>query len=105
MLEFSLSDEPKGSVYERCYIIGSQNDPFKDICAAFARIFHAKGIVSSPEAKSITLAETSDLASRIWRVISSSVLVKNERAVKLGYKATQPSWLESVHEAFEGYDI
>lgn len=105
MLDFSLSDEPKGSVYERCYILGTRNDQAKDVLAAYARTLHAKGVVPSSEAKSVTLEESGDPSHPFWKVLGGSILFKNERATKLGFKVTQPSWLDSFDEIFDGYEV
>jgi nucleoside-diphosphate-sugar epimerase len=43
--------EPTGSLYSRFYIVTSQETAWKDASNAFAKLFHAQGVVSSPEAK------------------------------------------------------
>ena len=85
--------EPTGSVYSRFYILSSQETTWKETSNAFAKLFHAQGIVATPEARGVPQAEagTGELPHLLQGAI---MLLKNDRAKRLGWKPVQPSLLE-----------
>lgn len=87
------SPEPTGSIYSRFYIVTSQETSWKDTGNAFAKLFHAQGIVSSPEAKSVPFGQAGngELAHLLQ---PSSMLLRNDRARRLGYKPVKEGLLE-----------
>jgi nucleoside-diphosphate-sugar epimerase len=85
MLDLALKEEkPNGSVYERCYIIGGQEVAWKEVAEIFARVFHARGLVASPEPKSVELSDAGE--GEIPMLMASSVKFISPRAEALGYK-------------------
>ncbi|KAI1611505.1 hypothetical protein EDD36DRAFT_420456 [Exophiala viscosa] len=80
-------DSPQGSVYERCFIIGGQEMPWKTASGAFARSLHAEGVISSPEAKSVKLEEAG--AGELPMLMASNMPFVSPRAQRLGYKHEQ----------------
>ena len=91
--------EPKGSVYSRFYIATSQDTTWKDTSSAFAKLLHAQGVVSSPEARSVPLAEAG--SGELPHLLQAgSMLLKNDRAKRLGWNPVQKGVLEYLeHEA------
>jgi nucleoside-diphosphate-sugar epimerase len=89
--------EPTGSVYSRFYIITSQELTWKETSTAFAKLFHAQGIVSSPEAKSVPLAEagSGELPDLLQ---GGSMLLKNDRAKRLGWKPVKEGLVEFLED-------
>ncbi|KAE9365195.1 NAD(P)-binding protein, partial [Stipitochalara longipes BDJ] len=93
VLDESLkTDTPKESVYARCYIASSQSTPWKLVSPAFARLLHAQGIVDSPEARSVPLEEAGE--GELPNLQAGSMLFKNERAKRLGFKPVKEDVLE-----------
>ncbi|KAI9860986.1 MAG: hypothetical protein M1824_002752 [Vezdaea acicularis] len=90
VLELSLSDEPKGSVYSRCFIVGSQNDSWKTACTAFAKQLHAKGVISSPIPKSFAYGEAGG-GELVDLLMPGNMYFKTDRATRLGFKPVHPS--------------
>lgn len=91
--EAMQNPEPKGSVYSRFYIITSQATTWIDTSNAFARLLHAQGVVSSPEAKSVPLAEAG--SGELPHLLQgASMLLENDRAKRLGYKPLKEGLLE-----------
>jgi nucleoside-diphosphate-sugar epimerase len=85
VLEQALRDEqPQGSVYERCFLIGAHHIPWKDAAEAFARRLHADGVVSSPEARSVSLEEA--LGGELPMLMASDMKFVSRRAERLGYR-------------------
>ena len=94
VLEEALKNpEPTGSIYSRFFIVTSQETTWKETSNAFARLFHVQGNISSPEAKSVPFggAGNGELAHLLQ---PSSMLLKNDRARRLGYKPVKEGLLE-----------
>lgn len=92
--------EPSGSVYSRLYIVSSQETSWKETSTAFAKLLHAQGVVSSPEAKSVPLAEAG--SGELPHLLQgASMLLKNDRAKRLGYKPVKESLLEYLGNELE----
>lgn len=93
MLEEALkTDEPEGSPYSRCYIATSQTSTWKETGNAFAKLLHAQGVVSSPEAKSVKLEDAGE--GELPNLQGASMLLKNDRARRLGFKPVKEGVLE-----------
>jgi hypothetical protein len=102
VLDLSMKeDTPQGCVYERCYIIGANENRWKDVSAIFAQNLHSRGIISSPEAKSVTLEGSG--GGEISDLMASDMFLKYDRAKKLGYKPTQQSLVEHLKTVFDGH--
>lgn len=86
-----LSQEPsapQGSQYERTFFIGGPDIAWKEVSQAFAKAFHAKGIIASADTRSVSLAEAGEPG--IQGIMSREMLFVGPRAQRLGYKYTQP---------------
>jgi hypothetical protein len=93
MLALALSEStPQGSVYERCYLIGGKEMNWKEASNGFARVFHAKGIVPSPEAKSVRREEAGE--GEIPFLMASDMRFVSKRAERLGYKNDEMDLLQ-----------
>ncbi len=98
----AMTKEPEDSPYKRVYIIGSNNDNWKDISTVYARGFHALGVISSPEPKSIRLEDAGE--GEIANLMGANMTVKCDRAIKVGFKPTHPTLLEYAEEALKFFD-
>lgn len=87
---------PQGSPYERTYVIGGTDIPWKDVSDIFAKAFHAKGIIGSPEARSVTLEEAGE--GEIPMLMSHDMRFIGPRAERLGYKYEEPDLLTWVKD-------
>lgn len=93
LLELALrGDSQKESVYERCFLIGGQEVPWKATSEAFARSLHAEGVISSPEARSVTL-ETAG-GGELPMLMASNIRFVSPRSQRLGYKHEEVSLKE-----------
>jgi hypothetical protein len=92
-------DTPQGSVYERCYIIGANEDKWKDVSAAFAENLYARGVISSPKPRGVT--QEASGGGELSGLMASDMLLKYDRATKLGYNPTHESLLEHLETVFE----
>jgi hypothetical protein len=102
VLDMAMTTEPENSPYKRTYIIGSNNDNWKDISTAFAKGFYAKGVVSSPEPKSIKREDAGE--GEIANLMGANMTIKCDRAIRVGFKPTHPTLLEHVAEALSFFD-
>lgn len=85
VLESVLREEtPRGSVFERCFLLGGKELPWKRASEAFARSLHAEGVVAAPEARSVTLAEAGE--GELPMLMASDMRFVSPRARRLGYK-------------------
>lgn len=105
MIDLALEeDTPKGSVYERCYIIGASLDRWIELSTKFAEVFHAKGVISSPVPRRVKLEDAGE--GEIVDLMSSDQLFLSERAeLTLNYKPTQKSLLEHLQNALDEYSL
>ncbi|OAP59885.1 hypothetical protein AYL99_04887 [Fonsecaea erecta] len=90
------TEKPTGSAYSRYYILHGERVPWKELGSVLAKVLHAKGVVASPEPKSVPAAEAGQ--GEIGSLIAANMLVKGDRAARLGFKATQPSILTQIEE-------
>ena len=90
------TEKPTGSAYSRYYILQGERVTWKDLGVALGKVLYKKGIVSSPEPKSVPAAEAG--AGEIGVLIGSNMLVQGDRAARLGFKATYPSILIQMQE-------
>jgi hypothetical protein len=102
VLDMAMTTEPEDSLYKRVYIIGSNNDKWKDISTALAKAFHAQGVVSSPEPKSIKFEDAGE--GEIVALMAGNMTIKCDRAIRVGYKPTHPTLLEHVGDALRFFD-
>lgn len=106
MIGLSLKEEtPQGIVYERCYIIGANQNTWIELSTKFAEVFHARGIIPSPIPKSVNSREVDD-GGEILMLMARDQLFLSERAEKtLGYQPTQKPLLEDLQTALEYYEL
>jgi hypothetical protein len=98
VLDLALRDEtPQGSVYERCYLIGGQETPYKEVSNAFAKVLHAEGVISSPHAKSVSLEESGE--GELPMLMASNMRFVSDRAKSLGYKNEEVGLLEYLSQS------
>ncbi|OAP56050.1 hypothetical protein AYL99_09229 [Fonsecaea erecta] len=98
VLDLTLrEDTPQGSVYERCFVIGGPEIAWKDASAAFAKALYADGIVSSPQARSVTREEAGE--GELPMLMSSSVKFVSRRAEKLGYQHNEVGLVEFLSKS------
>lgn len=93
------TDTPEESVYARCYIASSQATPWKIVSAAFAKLLHAQGVVDSPEARSVPLEQAGE--GELPNLQAGSMLLKNERAKRLGFKPVKEDVIEFLEKEVE----
>ncbi|KIX93585.1 uncharacterized protein Z520_10763 [Fonsecaea multimorphosa CBS 102226] len=97
------TEKPSGSAYSRYYILHGERVAWKELSSALAKVLHAKGVVASPEPKSVPSAEAGQ--GEIGSLIAANMLVKGDRAVRLGFKATHPSVLVQMQEDLGAHDF
>lgn len=83
---------PRGSVYERCFLIGGQNLSWKVAAGAFAKSLHAEGVIASPEARSVGLKEAG--GGELPMLMASNMSFVSDRAERLGYKHEEMGLVE-----------
>lgn len=90
------TQEPQGSAYSRYYILHGERRTWKEFTTALAKVLYSKGQISSPEPKKISMDEAG--VGEVKHLIAANMLVKGDRAARLGFKPTQPSVLESMQK-------
>ncbi|KAK4941151.1 hypothetical protein LTR10_018824 [Elasticomyces elasticus] len=93
-------DKSQRSVYERCFIIGGQEMPWKAASEAFAKSLHAEGVIPSPEARSVKLEEAG--GGELPMLMASNMRLTSPRAQRLGYKNEEVS-LEEYLKQYDQY--
>ncbi|EXJ81067.1 hypothetical protein A1O3_07355 [Capronia epimyces CBS 606.96] len=96
------TQEPQGSAYSRYYMLHGERVAWKDLAAALAKTLYAKGVVGSPEPKSVPMEQAGEGPKGL---IASNMLIRGDRAARLGFKATQPSMLVSIDEDLARYSL
>lgn len=95
VLDLSLEPSaPQGSPYERTYALGGTEIGWKEVSNVFAQAFHKKGIVKSPEARSVSPKEAGE--GEIPMLMSHDTRFIGPRAEKMGFKYEKPTLLEFV---------
>ena len=95
VLDLSLEPSaPQGSQYERTFSIGGPDIAWKEVAEVFAKAFHAKGIIASPDYRSVSIADAGETG--ISGVMSHDMRFISPRAERLGYKYVQPDLPEYV---------
>ncbi|KAH9890162.1 hypothetical protein F4778DRAFT_374543 [Xylariomycetidae sp. FL2044] len=98
LIERVVKDEIQGSAYSKYYILSGPTVTNKDLATGFARAMHQVGIMPSPEPKSVAFEEAGGLAG----LLASNMLVRNDRAVRMGFRATRTSMLAQLDEDLAG---
>jgi len=98
----AMTKEPEESPYKRVYIIGSNDDNWKDVSTALAKAFYAQGVVSSPEPKSIKMGDAGK--GEITDLMAGNMSIKCDRAIRVGFKPTHPGLLEHIGDALSFFD-
>jgi hypothetical protein len=83
------TEKPTGSAYSRYYILHGERLAWKELATSLAKVLYAKGVVSSPEPKNVTVDEAG--AGEVKYLVAANMLVKGDRAARMGFKATKPS--------------
>jgi nucleoside-diphosphate-sugar epimerase len=100
VLKLSLHETPQNSVFERCFIIGGQEMPWKTVAHAFAKAMHLKGLVKQPEAIKVKLEDAGE--GEIPMLMASDMRFISQRAERLGHQTKEADLLEFLAE---GKDI
>ena len=98
----AMMKESEGSLYNRVYIIGSNDNNWKDISTAWTKAFYAQGVISSPEPKSIKLEDAGE--GEIVHLMAGNMLIECDRAIRVGFKPTRPILLERVGDSLSFFD-
>jgi nucleoside-diphosphate-sugar epimerase len=101
ILAQALKEEVQGSVYERCFLIGGAEVQWKSVARAFANVFHSKGVISDPEAKSVALNEAG--RGEIPMLMASDMRFVGPRAKRLGFQATEATLLAYLETNEDGF--
>jgi nucleoside-diphosphate-sugar epimerase len=101
VLSLSLRDTPHNSVYERCFIIGGLEMPWKTVADAFAKALHAKGLTKSPKAKMVSLEDAG--GGEIPMLMASDMRFVSHRAERLGYQRKEVGLLDFLAEGKDIY--
>lgn len=105
MIDLSLKQPtPKGSVYERCYIIAANADPWLAVSTKFAEVFHAKGVIDSPVPRRIRPEEAG--GGEIPMLMARDIFVKCQRAEKeLNFRPVQETLSGNLAKTFDEYSL
>ncbi len=90
-------------MYSRVYILGAAEYTWKQVSTVFAEVLYKSGVIASPVPKSVNLEDAGD--GEIPLLMASNMFIRGDRARRLGFKPTQPGFLEHLEEALEGYDL
>lgn len=88
------TEQPMGNAYSRYYILHGERLNWRDFGSALAPILYAKGLVSSPEPRRVSIDEAGEGEAK--HLIAGNMLVQGDRAARLGFKPVQPSMLVSM---------
>ena len=93
LLNLALQEQgPQGSVYERCYLIGGRETGYKKVAEAFAKLFYWEGVISTPQAKSVSLEEAGK--GELPMLMANEMRFVSNRAKALGYKHEEPDLIK-----------
>lgn len=101
-LERAANGQNDGSAYSRYYILDGQSLKWKDVATALAKAMYKAGVVSTPEPRSVATMEDAG-EGEVPKLLGSNMLMRGDRARKLGFKVSQPSMLEQVEADLAGY--
>lgn len=96
-----MTQEATGSAESRYYIIYGERVSWKDVATVLAKTLHKKGVLPSPEPRSVTIHEAGE--GEIPKLLGSNMLMQGDRSATLGFKATARSILEHIPEDLESH--
>jgi len=88
------TEAPKGSAFSRYYILHGERLGWKEFGTALAPVLYAKGLVSSPLPKKVSMEEAGE--GEVKHLIAGNMLVKGDRATRMGFKPTHESMLVAM---------
>ncbi|KIW19596.1 hypothetical protein PV08_00169 [Exophiala spinifera] len=97
------TEKPQGSAYERYYILHGERLAWRDFAAALAPVLYAKGQISSPEPKRVTVDEAGEGEEK--HLLAANMLVKGDRAARMGFKPTHESMLTAMKKDLSAHDF
>src|SRR5436305_4184221 len=101
VLNVSITEPVTGSAYSRYYIAHSQTNTWKEIASALAPVLHARGVLPSPEPRSVPIEQAAEGEAAM--LLGANMLIKGDRAVALGFKPTARPFLENIREDLANY--
>jgi len=97
------TEQPTGDAYSRYYILHGEKLNWRDFGKALAPILYAKGLVSSPEPRRISIDEAGEGEAKY--LLAGNMLVRGDRAARLGFKPEHPSMLVSMKNDLGAHDL
>lgn len=97
------TEKPQGSAYSRFYITHGERVAWKDLGKPLAKVLHAKGLIASPEPKRVSLEDAGE--GEVKHLIGANMLVKGDRAARMGFKATKPSIVVELQKDLAEHDF
>lgn len=101
ILNLAVTESATGSAYSRYYIIHSQANTWKEIASALAPVLHARGVLPSPDPRSVPIEDAGD--GEVPKLLGANMLIKGDRAAALGFKPTARPFLEHIREDLANY--
>jgi len=95
--------EVTGSAESRWYNIYGERVSWKDLATVLAKTLHSKGVLPDAEPRSVPLEQAGE--GEIPKLIAANMLMKGDRAEKLGFKARERSILEHIPEDLASYQF
>ncbi|CAI7652364.1 unnamed protein product [Penicillium crustosum] len=103
IVDIAATHKVVGSAESRYYITYGERVSWKDVAKVLARTLHKKGVLPSPEPRSVSIEEAGQ--GEIPKLLGSNMLVQGDRATELGFKAEAKSILESIPEDLDVVDF
>jgi len=101
ILNIAATEPIIGSAYSRYYIVYSQANTWKDIASALAPVLYSRGVLPSPEPRSVPIEQAGE--GEVPTLLGANMLVKGDRATALGFKPTARPLLEHIREDLTNY--
>lgn len=103
VFERAVDGPAEGTAYSRYYMLETARVTWKDLATQLAKVMYAKGYSSSPEPRQVPF----DLAGEgeVKHLVAANMLVKGDRASRMGFSSTQPSILDEIHKDLKDADL
>lgn len=96
IFERAIEGPAEGTAYTRYYILETARVTWKEVATELAKVMYEKGIFASSEPKQVPMEEAGN--GEVKHLIAANMLVKGERAARMGFSATHPSILVQMHK-------
>ena len=94
IVDVAAAGPAQGSAYTRYYMVETGRVQWKQLATELARIMYEKGVFPTAEPRNVPFEQAGE--GEVKHLVAANMLMKGDRAARMGYQAQQPSILAQM---------